>query len=106
MRFRPSDCLEAIQDKPQLCAKKNCALSRLGRRPPPCQFTFDLIACPDYHQDERLGMRQLIYGLILGAASMYMYERLDPPAILAYLNAATESAVQSTSGYGGTHRKQ
>lgn len=51
-------------------------------------------------------MRQLIYGLILGAASMYMYERLDPPAILGYLNAATESAVQSTSGYGGTHRKQ
>jgi len=51
-------------------------------------------------------MRQLIYGLILGAASMYAYERLDPPAILSYLNAATESAVQSTSGYGGTHHKQ
>jgi hypothetical protein len=51
-------------------------------------------------------MRQLIYGLVLGAASMYMYERLDPPAILSYLNAATESAVQSTSGYGGTHHKQ
>ena len=51
-------------------------------------------------------MRQLIYGLILGAASMFMYERLDPPAILGYLNAATDSAVRSTSGYGGTHRKQ
>ena len=48
-------------------------------------------------------MRQLIYGLIFGAASMYLYERLDPPAILAYLNAATESAMESTSGYGGTH---
>lgn len=51
-------------------------------------------------------MRQLIYGLILGAASMYLYERLDPPAILAYLNAATQSAVQSTSGYGGTHQRK
>ena len=51
-------------------------------------------------------MRQFVYGLILGAASMYLYERLDPPAILAYLNAATESAVQSTSGYGGGHQKR
>jgi uncharacterized membrane protein len=51
-------------------------------------------------------VRQLIYGLILGAASMYLYERLDPPAILAYLNAATESAVESTSGYGGTHHRK
>lgn len=51
-------------------------------------------------------MRQLIYGLILGAASMYLYERLDPPAILAYLNAATESAMESTSGYGGTHHRK
>lgn len=46
-------------------------------------------------------MRQFIYGLILGAATLFAYERLDPPAILAYLNAATESAVKSTSGYGG-----
>lgn len=46
-------------------------------------------------------MRQFIYGLILGAAALFAYERLDPPAILAYLNAATESAVKSTSGYGG-----
>lgn len=51
-------------------------------------------------------MRQFIYGLIMGAASMYLYERLDPPAILAYLNSATESAAKSTSGYGGTHQKK
>lgn len=51
-------------------------------------------------------VRQFLYGLLLGAASMYFYERLDPPAILAYLNAATESAVESTSGYGGTHHKK
>ena len=46
-------------------------------------------------------MRQFIYGMIIGAGFMYAYERLDPPAILAYLNAATASAVKSTSGYGG-----
>jgi hypothetical protein len=51
-------------------------------------------------------VRQFIYGVILGAASMYMYERLDPPAILAYLNAATDTAIQSTSGYGGTHHRK
>ena len=50
-------------------------------------------------------MRQFIYGVIIGAAFWYAYERLDPPAILAYLNSATESAVKSTSGYGGTHKK-
>ena len=46
-------------------------------------------------------VRQFIYGLILGLAAMYTYARLDPPKVLAYLNAATESAVRSTSGYGG-----
>jgi len=51
-------------------------------------------------------VRQFIYGVILGAAAMYAYARLDPPAILAYLNNATASAVKSTSGYGGTHKKQ
>ena len=44
-------------------------------------------------------MRQFIYGLILGAAAMYCYARVDPPTILAYLNSATESAVKSTHGY-------
>jgi len=46
-------------------------------------------------------MRQLIYGLILGAAAMYCYARLDPPKVLAYLNSATKSAVDSTHAYGG-----
>jgi hypothetical protein len=51
-------------------------------------------------------VRQFFYGLVLGAASMFLYERLDPPALLAYLNSATESAVKSTSGYGGAHKKR
>ena len=51
-------------------------------------------------------MRQVVYGFIVGLAAMYAYARLDPPAILAYLNAATESAVRSTSGYGGTYSKK
>ena len=51
-------------------------------------------------------MRQFIYGLIFGAAAMYLYARFDPPKILAYLNAATESAVKSTHGYtDGRHAK-
>lgn len=49
-------------------------------------------------------MRQFIYGMILGAAAMYCYVRLDPPKVLAYLNAATQSAVESTHGYGGTKK--
>jgi hypothetical protein len=49
-------------------------------------------------------MRQLIYGLIVGAAAMYCYARVDPPKVLAYLNAATQSAVESTHGYGGTKK--
>jgi hypothetical protein len=48
-------------------------------------------------------MRQFIYGLILGAASLYCYRYFDAPGVLAYLNGATQSAVQSTHGYGGTH---
>lgn len=45
-------------------------------------------------------MRQFIYGLIFGAAAMYCYARVDPPKVFAYLNQATKSAVQATSGYG------
>ena len=44
-------------------------------------------------------MRQFIYGLILGAAAMYCYARVDPPKVFAYLNQATKSAVESTRGY-------
>lgn len=50
-------------------------------------------------------MRQFIYGVICGLGFWFMYERVDPPKILGYLNSATESAVKSTSGYGGTHKK-
>lgn len=44
-------------------------------------------------------MREFFYGLILGVAAMYLFEYLDAPGVLAYLNSATESAVQSTHGY-------
>ena len=54
----------------------------------------------------RRDVRQFIYGLILGLAAMYAYARLDPPKILAYLNSATESAVRSTSGYGGKESRK
>ena len=49
-------------------------------------------------------MREFIYGLLVGAAVMFGYERLEPGRILAYLNDATASAVRSTSGYGGKHK--
>ena len=44
-------------------------------------------------------MREFIYGMILGAATLYAYNYLDAPGILSYLNGATASAVKSTSGY-------
>ena len=50
-------------------------------------------------------MRQFIYGMIIGAAAMFLYARFDPPRVLAYLNSATEYAVKSTSGYGGSQKK-
>jgi hypothetical protein len=46
-------------------------------------------------------VREFIYGVIIGAFAMFCYVRVDPPKVLAYLNAATESAVKSTGGYGG-----
>ena len=49
-------------------------------------------------------MREFIYGLVVGAAVMLGYERLEPQRILAYLNDATASAARSTSGYGGKHK--
>ncbi len=51
-------------------------------------------------------MREFIYGLILGAAAMYGYRYFDAPGVLAYLNSATEHAVESTHGYGGTYTKK
>jgi len=51
-------------------------------------------------------VRQFVYGIIFGLAFWYAYERLDPPAIFAYLNSATADAVKSTSGYGGTANKK
>ena len=44
-------------------------------------------------------MREFFYGVVLGALAMYLYVRFDPPRVLAYLNAATKSAVESTHGY-------
>lgn len=51
-------------------------------------------------------MREFVYGVILGATSMYLFEYFDAPGVLTYLNAATKSAVESTSGYGGTSQKK
>ena len=44
-------------------------------------------------------MREFFYGLVLGAAAMYCFAYFDAPGVLAYLNNATASAVQSTHGY-------
>lgn len=44
-------------------------------------------------------MREFIYGVILGSASIFLFNRFDAPGILDYLNDATSSAVKSTSGY-------
>jgi hypothetical protein len=63
---------------------------------------FDATAAGHYPID----VRQFLYGLILGAAFWYAYERLDPAKILAYLNSATEHAVKSTSGYGGSQSRK
>ena len=49
-------------------------------------------------------VRQFIYGLVLGTAAMYCYARLDIPKMFAYLNSATQSAVESTHGYGGAKK--
>lgn len=44
-------------------------------------------------------MREFFYGVILGAAALYCFEYFDAVGALAFLNSATESAVQSTHGY-------
>jgi hypothetical protein len=46
-----------------------------------------------------VNVREFFYGLILGAAAMYCFQYFDAPGVLAYLNDATRSAVQSTHGY-------
>jgi hypothetical protein len=58
-----------------------------------------------YHSGWRKkGVREFFYGLILGIAAMYGFEYFDAPGVLDYLNSATESAVQSTHGYGGSKK--
>lgn len=47
-----------------------------------------------------------MYGMILGAVAMYLFEYFDAPGTLDYLNSATKSAVESTGGYGGTGKKK
>lgn len=51
-------------------------------------------------------MREFIYGVIVGATAMYLVEYFDAAGTISYLNSATESAVESTSGYGGTSKKK
>ncbi len=50
-------------------------------------------------------MRQFLWGVIFGLVFWYGYEKVDPPAILDYLNSATDYAVKSTSGYGGREHR-
>ncbi len=47
-----------------------------------------------------------MYGVILGAAAMYMFVYFDAPGVLKFLNQSTKAAVESTSGYGGTANKK
>jgi len=49
-------------------------------------------------------VREFIYGLILGLAVVYGWERLDVPGIWNYLSGQTEYARQSTGGYGGKYK--
>lgn len=49
-------------------------------------------------------MRQFFWGVVVASLFWYVYERADPPAILAYLNEVTASAVRSTSGYRDSGR--
>ncbi len=51
-------------------------------------------------------MREFLYGIIVGAALVYCYEYFDAPGIIDYLNGATDTAVKSTSGYGGKDKVQ
>jgi hypothetical protein len=51
-------------------------------------------------------MREFVYGMIVGAGVMYGYRYFDAPGVLAYLNQATQSAVEATHGYGGTFRNR
>jgi len=84
-------------------------MSRFAPRPSvtsTAKKRFDVRHDDDYYTLRRSIVRQFIYGVVLGVAAMYLYARFDPPKILAYLNAATEAAMKSTSGYGGTHKKR
>ena len=45
------------------------------------------------------GVREFFYGVVLGATAMWLFVHFDAPGVLAFLNSATESAVQSTHGY-------
>lgn len=47
-----------------------------------------------------------MYGIIVGATAMYMFEYFDAVGTVDFLNSATKSAVESTAGYGGTAKKK
>jgi hypothetical protein len=58
--------------------------------------------CSVFRRDEPV--REFIYGVLIGAAVLYGWERFDVPGVWAWLSGATEYARQSTGGYGGTPR--
>ena len=49
-------------------------------------------------------MREVIYGLIVGATLLYGWERIDVPAWWAWLSGQTDQAVKSTEGYSVGHK--
>jgi hypothetical protein len=51
-------------------------------------------------------VREFIYGMIIGAGLLYLYTYFDAPGVVSYLNSATESAVESTAGYGGKDKRR
>jgi len=51
-------------------------------------------------------VREMIYGLIVGATLLYGWETVDVPYWWAWLNGQTEYAVKSTSGYSAGHKTE
>ncbi|GIW41725.1 MAG: hypothetical protein KatS3mg076_2302 [Candidatus Binatia bacterium] len=45
------------------------------------------------------GMREFLYGVIVGAAAVYLYTYFDAAGALDALNRWTASAVQAARGY-------
>jgi len=51
-------------------------------------------------------VREFFYGLIIGAALLYGWEKVDVPTVWRHLTGLTDYAVQSTEGYQGKYKKR